>query len=48
MTTLVDPLDAQDVVSRSMQTRTWHHLFAWGFVVFAILHVYIVFYDGLQ
>jgi len=32
----------------SMSTRMWHHLFAWGFVVFAILHVYIVFYDGLQ
>lgn len=32
----------------SMATRTWHHFFAWGFVVFAILHVYVVFYDGLQ
>lgn len=26
----------------------WHHLFAWLFMVFAILHVYIVFYDGQQ
>ena len=32
----------------SFQTRMWHHLFAWGFVLFAILHVYIVFYDGQQ
>lgn len=32
----------------SMATRMFHHLFAWGFVVFTILHVYIVFYDGLQ
>ena len=32
----------------SFQTRMWHHLFAWGFVFFAILHVYIVFYDAQQ
>jgi Ni/Fe-hydrogenase 1 B-type cytochrome subunit len=32
----------------SFQLRMWHHLFAWGFVFFAILHIYIVFYDGLQ
>jgi len=25
----------------------WHHLTAWGFFIFTILHVYIVFYDGL-
>ncbi len=30
----------------SMAVRVWHHLFAWGFIVFSILHVYIVFYDG--
>lgn len=30
----------------SFQLHMWHHLFAWGFIVFAILHVYIVFYDG--
>jgi Ni/Fe-hydrogenase 1 B-type cytochrome subunit len=30
------------------QTRMWHHLFAWGFVVFAILHIYIVLYDSTQ
>jgi Ni/Fe-hydrogenase 1 B-type cytochrome subunit len=32
----------------SFQVHMWHHLFAWSFVVFAILHIYIVFYDGLQ
>jgi len=32
----------------SFQTRMWHHLFAWGFVVFAILHVYIILYDSAQ
>jgi Ni/Fe-hydrogenase 1 B-type cytochrome subunit len=24
----------------------WHDLFAWGFVLFVILHVYIVFLDA--
>jgi Ni/Fe-hydrogenase 1 B-type cytochrome subunit len=32
----------------SFQDRMWHHFFAWGFIFFAILHIYIVFYDGLQ
>jgi len=32
----------------SFQVHMWHHLFAWGFLVFAIVHIYIVFYDGLQ
>jgi Ni/Fe-hydrogenase 1 B-type cytochrome subunit len=32
----------------SFQLRMWHHLFAWGFIFFAILHLYIVFYDGQQ
>jgi Ni/Fe-hydrogenase 1 B-type cytochrome subunit len=32
----------------SFQTRMWHHMFAWGFVVFAILHIYIVLYDSTQ
>jgi Ni/Fe-hydrogenase 1 B-type cytochrome subunit len=27
-------------------TTMWHHLFAWGFVVFAVLHIYIVLLDG--
>ena len=26
----------------------WHHLVAWGFVVFLILHLYIVLYDNRQ
>lgn len=29
----------------SFQTHMFHHLFAWGFVVFVILHVYIVSLD---
>lgn len=32
----------------SFQLRTWHYLFAWGFLFFAILHIYVVFYDGQQ
>jgi len=28
--------------------RMWHHTFAWGFVIFAILHVYIVTFDSHQ
>ena len=32
----------------SFQTHMWHHLFAWGFVAFAILHIYIVLYDSHQ
>lgn len=32
----------------SFRVHMWHHMFAWGFVVFAILHVYIVLYDSHQ
>ena len=32
----------------SYRLHMWHHLFAWGFIVFAILHVYIVLYDDRQ
>ncbi len=32
----------------SFKTHMWHHLTAWGFAVFAILHVYIVLYDSTQ
>jgi Ni/Fe-hydrogenase 1 B-type cytochrome subunit len=32
----------------SFQVHMWHHTFAWLFIVFAIVHVYIVFYDGQQ
>jgi Ni/Fe-hydrogenase 1 B-type cytochrome subunit len=30
------------------QLRMWHHTFAWGFVVFLILHLYIVLFDSHQ
>jgi len=36
------------LVGGSFQLHMWHHLIAWGFVVFTILHVYIIFYDGQQ
>jgi len=32
----------------SFPVHMWHHTFAWMFVFFTILHVYIVFYDGQQ
>lgn len=32
----------------SARTHMWHHLFAWGFLVFTILHVYIVLLDAWQ
>jgi len=32
----------------SFPLRMWHHTLAWGFVVFVILHVYIVLYDDRQ
>jgi Ni/Fe-hydrogenase 1 B-type cytochrome subunit len=31
-----------------MTTRTLHHLAAWAFAVFFIMHIYIVFYDGVN
>jgi Ni/Fe-hydrogenase 1 B-type cytochrome subunit len=36
------------IVGGSFQLHMWHHLMAWGFVVFTILHIYIIFYDGQQ
>jgi len=30
------------------RTLMWHHLFAWGFVLFVILHVYIIVLDGRE
>ena len=30
----------------SFRVHMWHHLFAWCFVAFAILHVYIVLFDN--
>lgn len=32
----------------SMRAHMWHHLFGWGFVIFAIVHVYIVLFDSYQ
>ena len=32
----------------SFQVHMWHQLFAWFFLFFSILHIYIVFYDGQQ
>jgi len=32
----------------SYRTHMWHHTCAWGFVVFLILHLYIVLYDSAQ
>ncbi len=32
----------------AFRLRMWHHVFGWGFVVFAILHVYVVLYDSAQ
>jgi Ni/Fe-hydrogenase 1 B-type cytochrome subunit len=29
-------------------TRTWHHMAAWMFLVFFIVHVYIVLFDGVN
>jgi Ni/Fe-hydrogenase 1 B-type cytochrome subunit len=28
------------------QTHTWHHLATWGFVLFAIFHIYVVIYTS--
>jgi Ni/Fe-hydrogenase 1 B-type cytochrome subunit len=32
----------------SFRVHMWHHLFAWGFLVFAILHVYVILFDSHQ
>lgn len=32
----------------SWRVHVWHHTCAWGFVVFAILHLYIVMFDSHQ
>lgn len=32
----------------SAHVHQWHHLFAWGFAVFVVLHLYIVFLDARQ
>ena len=32
----------------SYRVHLWHHLFAWGFVAFVIMHVYIVIFDSIR
>jgi len=32
----------------SFRAHMWHNLFAWGFVLFVVLHVYIVLLDAAQ
>jgi Ni/Fe-hydrogenase 1 B-type cytochrome subunit len=32
----------------SFRARMWHHTFAWGFVIFVILHLYIVIFDSVR
>ena len=32
----------------SFRVHMWHHLFSWDFLVFAVLHIYIVLFDSVQ
>jgi Ni/Fe-hydrogenase 1 B-type cytochrome subunit len=32
----------------SFRTHVWHHTAAWAFVIFLIIHVYIVIYDSIM
>ena len=36
------------LIGGSARAHMWHHLFAWGFLTFTILHVYIVMLDARQ
>ncbi len=36
------------IFGSAMQTQMWHDLFAWGFVSFVIVHLYIVWLDARQ
>lgn len=36
------------LLGSSFRTHMWHHLFAWGFAVFVVLHLYIVLLDDRQ
>lgn len=36
------------ILGGSARTHMWHYLFAWGFLFFTILHLYIVFLDARQ
>jgi Ni/Fe-hydrogenase 1 B-type cytochrome subunit len=30
------------------RTQVWHHMFAWAFLIFTILHLYIVLFDSVR
>ncbi len=30
------------------RTHMWHHFFAWGFLIFVILHLYIILFDSVR
>ena len=32
----------------SFRVHMWHHVFSWGFLVFAVLHIYIMLFDSVQ
>jgi len=32
----------------ALRVHMWHHLFAWGFIAFASLHIYVVLFDSHQ
>ena len=32
----------------SFRTHMWHHMFSWGFIVFFVLHLYVVLFDSHQ
>ena len=32
----------------SFRTQMWHHMFAWGFVAFVIVHLYLVIFDAFR
>jgi Ni/Fe-hydrogenase 1 B-type cytochrome subunit len=32
----------------SFRTHMWHHMFSWAFIVFAVLHLYVVLFDSHQ
>jgi len=34
------------LIGSPQTTRTWHHMFAWMFVCFFLVHIYIVLFDG--
>src|SRR5271157_5935157 len=32
----------------SFRTHMWHHMFSWAFIVFAVVHLYVVLFDSHQ